>query len=416
MTKLIVCTSLLLATALFSSAQSHFQPGSIVTEKGDTLHGYIDDQQWRANPKKIKFRQGEEGSPVQSYGLQDITYFSIDGQDTYVRAFVKEDMNPVAQVAATELKDATLQDTVFLKALVVGNRLSLYALTDAKDHYYISDGPGHFEELIYKVKIVQLDNGGSREDADNEFRHQLFVYLPNEDSVTMAESIEGLSFSERPLMKAVKDLNGSSNTTYINQHAQANPIKAKFYLGAGVSTSSLSFTGNDEGARPISFNHPVGPVGELGVDFTTSQHWGDIALRLSVAYWTASFSGNENDGQGTDTYKLSMSTITPAVDVLYSFYKTKTMRVYIGLGVGINEASYPTNTYVSTDTSIIASDRSTTHATPAKSWMSLHYRVGTKIANHLGLEIEAIPGGSLSNHAYFIGKVANYSLKVLYYF
>ncbi len=369
------------------------------------------------NPRRIKFRQGEVGSPNQSFGIHDIKSFSIDGQDAYVRAFVKEDMNPVVTDAnATDLVDSSMQDTVFLKVLVLGKRLSLYALTDSKDHYYISDGPGHFEELIYKVHIVQLETGGTREDAENQFHHQLFVYLPDEDSVSMATRIESLPFSERPLMKAVKDLNGVSNTTFIDQHSFTNPIKIQVYLGAGISSSSLSFTGNDNGATPMSFNHSTGPVGELGLDFTSSQKWGDIGLRLSIAYWTASFSGKESDGLGADTYKLSMSTITPSLDVIYSFYKSKTMRLYAGLGLGINEASFPTNTYVSTNSSIISTDKNNIQPIPAKSWLNAHYRIGTKIANHFGAEVEAIPTGSMTNHGYFNGKVANYSLKVLYYF
>jgi hypothetical protein len=417
MRKLSVCTSLLLSIVLSTSAQSHFQPGWIVTEKGDTLHGNIDDPQWRTNPKRIKFRRSEDGSPTQTYGFQDITYFSIDGQDAYIRAFVKEDMSPVDPgTNPVDIRDTVIQDTVFLKVLVTGKRLSLYALTDSKDHYYISDGSGHFDELIYKVRTVQLDNGGTREDVVNEFRHQLFVFLPDQDSVSMAERIESLPFSERPLMRAVKDLNGSSNTTFVNQGAESSFITTQFYLGAGVSTSSLSFAGNDQGAKPMSFNHSAGPVGEFGVDFTSNQKWGDIALRLSVTYWSASFSGTESDGQGTDTYKLSMSTITPSVDVIYSFYKTKAMKLFVGLGVGLNVASYPTSTYVQNDPNIIAQDRYDLHPSPAKSWLNAHYRVGARIKRHFGVEIEAIPTGSLTNSVNFKGKVADYSLKALYYF
>jgi hypothetical protein len=416
MRKLTVCTLLLLTTVLSTSAQSHFQPGSIVTDIGDTLHGYIDYQQWRKNPKRIKFRQGNEGSPSQSYGLRDITYFSIDKQDAYVRAYVKEDMNSVDPGANDEVNDSFIQDTVFLKVLVIGKRVSLYTLTDSKDHYYVSDGPGHFNELIYKIHIVQLESGGTREDAVNEFRHQLLAFLPNEDSVSMAERIESLPFSQRPLMRAVKDLNGSSNTTFVNQSAQANPIRIQFYLGAGVSTASLRFNGNDNGASPMSFNHSAGPLGEIGVDFTINQKWGDIGLRVSVAYWTASFSGHENDNQGTDTYKLDMNVIMPSVDVLYSFYKSKNLRLYAGLGVGINEASYPTNSYVTHKPGIIAQDTANMRLTPANSWLNVHYRVGGRIANHFGVEVEAIPTGILTNNVDFKGSVANYSLKVLYYF
>jgi hypothetical protein len=415
MRKSIIITSAFLLITFVVTAQSHYMPGKIVTQNGDTLRGYIDNEQWRSNPQKIKFRKGEEGTPTQTYGISDIRYFSVDGQDAYIRAYVKEDMNPIeTEYITAGSKDTTLSDTVFLKVLVLGSRLSLFALTDAKDHYYISSEPDQYDELVYRFYLNQNEQGDTKIDEVDGFRNQLSVYVQGKDSLAMISHLEKLTYAEMPLTKMVVALNGQGQAKVVNNATIKKGIGVYGYGSVGASISSLSFSGMNVGTVGMPFNHPLTPVIEAGVDFQSRQNWGDLGLRLSLAYWSAAFKGQVVHGGETDAYQLTMHVWSPSADVIYAFYRTKHLRLYAGVGISLNECSYPTHNYSVNASYTQYSD--TQLIDPEKSWISLHYMVGAKIARHLGVEVEATPTAAITSYTEFSASVSNYAAKVLYYF
>jgi hypothetical protein len=92
--KLLPVTVALLLFLGTVRAQSHFQPGKILPDKGDTLSGWIDYQEWRVNPRQITFRPTPQGAPV-VYRVTDLRYVEVTGFDTYVKAIVTKDMRGV---------------------------------------------------------------------------------------------------------------------------------------------------------------------------------------------------------------------------------------------------------------------------------------------------------------------------------
>jgi len=58
----------------FLFAQSNFKKAFIVTSAGDTLKGFIDQQEWIRNPEVISFKPGlEEGK--QEFTPENARYF-----------------------------------------------------------------------------------------------------------------------------------------------------------------------------------------------------------------------------------------------------------------------------------------------------------------------------------------------------
>lgn len=297
MRKLLVLTITLCLSVPSLFAQSHYQPGNIVTNNGDTLHGYIDNQQWRSNPQKIKFRKTAEGPATQIFGLQDLRYFSVDGEDAYLRAVVKEDMNPIeTDYLNPTTKDSTLTDTVFLKILVVGKRVSLFGLTDSKNHFYISTMPDQYDELVYRIYLTQTEEGTNRLEEVAGFRNQLSMYVEGKDSLSMMTHLEKLTYAESPLTKMVVALNGQDASRVVNANTTKRGIGVYGYGSLGASISSLNFSGQQVLTVGMPFNHPLSLVLEAGIDFQSRQNWGDLALRLSIAYWSANFKGSVTNG------------------------------------------------------------------------------------------------------------------------
>lgn len=76
----------------------------------------------------------------------------IIGNIVYLGRIVTKDMLPVEKRhAANEGAVIVVKDTVFLKLLVSGPRVSLLHFKDEKDHFYITSADKQLTELHYRV-------------------------------------------------------------------------------------------------------------------------------------------------------------------------------------------------------------------------------------------------------------------------
>lgn len=207
---LFTCASLVLV------AQKNYLPGFVVHKNGDTVHGMIDYRNWERNPRKITFKTDAEVS----YTVNELRYFSIPGNDSYVRAVVQKDMLPVhLSLLENEGYAHTIKDTVFLRILVDGSKLSLYELLDQKYHYYIKRPAGGYEELIYK--ILRRDDAAQEYTVYNTFRDQLQFGVTDE---TIRKRIAKASYKEEDLKKIGAALNEDSTGIASKSKTKARTI------------------------------------------------------------------------------------------------------------------------------------------------------------------------------------------------
>jgi hypothetical protein len=68
---------LLLAPA-YCLAQSNFNPGYVITLKGDTLRGLIDYREWDNNPADIRFKANASGK-TETFSVNNASEFEISG-------------------------------------------------------------------------------------------------------------------------------------------------------------------------------------------------------------------------------------------------------------------------------------------------------------------------------------------------
>src|SRR5471030_3192533 len=139
---------------LFSLAQSNYRAGYVVTTSGDTVRGFIDFRNWGANPDEISFKRSIADGTKKTYGLNDITFFSIDGFTAYKKYTCKismdiTDINHIIDGRDTSFKMAT----VFLKVLQGGKYLALYSYADdLKNRFFIGEAPDYTPtELTYRL-------------------------------------------------------------------------------------------------------------------------------------------------------------------------------------------------------------------------------------------------------------------------
>lgn len=126
-----------------SFAQSNYKPGYVINLKGDTLKGFINYQEWGANPDAIGFKSSLSDRDSKTLTPSDISYFNITGLDTYQRYSGPISMDATDKDHIGSFRDTTSKvAAVFLRAIQKGNNVALYAYTDGlKSRFFIGEAP-----------------------------------------------------------------------------------------------------------------------------------------------------------------------------------------------------------------------------------------------------------------------------------
>jgi hypothetical protein len=152
----------------------------MIKNNGDTIRGTINYKNWEKNPKTISFRTANS-AVEETFSINELKEFDITGYDHYLKAIVQKDMRPVNFDASEEdinsVALANIKDTVFLRQLVKGNKISLYELVDSKVHYYVQKGKEEVQELQYRIALRKEQSAYSQLFI---FRDQLKSMLPSE--------------------------------------------------------------------------------------------------------------------------------------------------------------------------------------------------------------------------------------------
>jgi hypothetical protein len=203
---------LLLATFLLPSvcfSQYNFKSGYVITLKGDTLKGFIDEHEWDNNPRYISFKT-KGIDKAQKLTIADIGQFTVDNAVTYKRYVCHITVGTTDENHLAD-KDTTVKiDTVFLEVLQSGTFRCF--LTQTISRYFTSeksDVTPH--ELIYMVYLranVQASNA-VRTQTDNIFIQQLGFLALKYGRLTdkLQQSLDNLEYREHSIVKVVSQIN-----------------------------------------------------------------------------------------------------------------------------------------------------------------------------------------------------------------
>jgi hypothetical protein len=201
---LFISAFLCLGSTVF--AQKNYQKAWLVLNDGDSLHGLVDYRNWERNPETISFKSSENAE-VKNYTVKDLQAFNIPGEDHYLRAIVTKDMLPV-QLNTLEFEGTQkmVADTVFLRSVIQGDKVSLYELIDEKAHYFIQQPGGPFEELIYRIYLSRSDRTLSI--TREIYKDQLKRFAI--ENTSLRNRIDRSAYDENDLASVVRKLNGST--------------------------------------------------------------------------------------------------------------------------------------------------------------------------------------------------------------
>lgn len=361
----------------FDLNAQNFLNGYVITSNGDTIRGTINYKNWEKNPKAISFRTANSAIE-ETFSINELKEFDITGYDHYLKASVQKDMRPVSFDASEDdinsVALSNIQDTVFLRRLVKGSKISLYELVDSKVHYYVQNGKEEIKELQYRITLRKEQSAYSQLFI---FRDQLKAILP-EEADAIARKIEHAQYNAKDLQKVVELLNGQnkSETTHISRKS------TRWFAGAGVSYNSIDFPAAHLGMDALKTKDHLGYHINGGIDLLSNRNLQNLFVRIGLAYSSYHY---KSSGERTEymfqqqkrySYDLTINSFTPSISVGYVLLKTEKARPYIAVGLGYNFSSYPTNVYTNENLTLSEKETIQDIFLYEKAWLDVTPRIG----------------------------------------
>jgi hypothetical protein len=325
-------------------AQKNFRPGYIVHLKGDTSSGFIDYKEWDFSPIHILFKLSNNAN-AQEYGVNDLSFFNVTGNESYRRSIVKISLHP-AKLNDLGVRDTSWKiDTVFLKVIYAGKLVSLLSYTDKiKDRFYIlEEGQQQPTELMIR-EYLREDAGSVA--SEKEYRNQLKNLLRTKgiDNDKLAGRIEESAYDEYDLKKIIALINRTVNA----EEAEEKKIRKLFWFaGLGLHRDKIEFRGDHQLARNTSDNHsPLLPVISAGFDLFSNPNVGKLFYRVEIGVLlnkSSTTSTLPNDVKAI--YSLSGFTLSLQPQLNYTIYNSAKLKIPLGIGVVYNQMNYSKNQY-----------------------------------------------------------------------
>lgn len=208
--------------------QALFEQGYLVNLSGDSIPCLIKNQDLKKNPQRFEYKLTGE-SPVQTGDPHNTRAFGIGREVKFIMQEVDVD------ASSDEIEDLDLEraprfsrEKVFLRVLLEGKG-SLYELDRRHNvRYYIMNGQGLIEPLVYKAFQVP----GKGVAYNFTYRSQLNREMACGSS---AKSIQDLKYERTSLVKYVKDYNVCAGGGFVEYEKQARPLKFSARVFTGIN-------------------------------------------------------------------------------------------------------------------------------------------------------------------------------------
>ena len=301
-----------------SFCQENYLPGYIIPLNGDTLHGFIDYQNWGSNPDKIYFKD-KISDTIVSYTPFNIIQFGVL-DEIYVSAKVQTEVSTDNTIYIDYDKDLKFKiKTVFLQTIIKGPKSLYYYVSNIKKkNLYIKQDTGY--ELLIHKKYLKDQEGKTVITENKRYLGQLSLYL--QDCKTIQSKLEDMDYNTESLEKLFQFYYNCTQSG-IKFQKKTEKVSTEVGVLAGLSLTSLKISGSNE------FVYLVNTHFHQSVNFSTGLFLNIILPRnhekLSI-YNELSFSAyNVTSHSSTDQ---DNSNITRTSTFAYSYLKVINMLRY----------------------------------------------------------------------------------------
>jgi hypothetical protein len=312
-------TLILLSVSGFS--QSNFRSGYIVTNKQDTLRGFVDYRERSQNPVSVFFRP-ELGAPTQTLTVDDCAGYSIDGIESFQRFQVTISLGQEALERLSKGVDIRQKrDKVFLKVLQRGDLVSLFYYNDEiKERYYILKKGD--QEPVELIRYVFLSERGSERTVTKRYINQLQLLIRElgEKHAISEQTLLKLDYDEKSLVDIISKINNDQPQKSKNLYP-----RSRLFAGAGVGFNNLTF-------RDEALSAGAAPMVTIGADFFLNPAIRKLIFRAELSLQSA---GTEVNRQGSAKVTYPQWVFEAMPQFIYNVYNADDLKFFMGLGGGL---------------------------------------------------------------------------------
>ncbi|AOM78062.1 hypothetical protein [Pedobacter steynii] len=340
MKRFLAC--LFMALPMLSVAQSNFHKGYVVTNSKDTLKGYLDYKEGKNNPDFITFKR-ELNAASETYNLKNCAGFQVNEMVTYQRHLVNissgtDDLSLLSEVADTSSR----QDSVFLQVIQAGQRVTLFSYEDQiKKRYFIQDKEERVPQELIRQLYLNAENT-SIVVTNSKYARQLMLLLRKYGKSTdkIERRLANLRYLQGDLLDVVERIN--------DQQAEKSKFpKSRFFGGAGINLSSISFGGmHDLAASDAKSKLFIGPAITGGVDLFANPAIRRLLFRTELTLMTAK---NKISIPNKKEFSFEQLEAVLTPQIIYHVYNADDFKVFVGAGIGFNFSSYKNQKFIAYD-------------------------------------------------------------------
>ncbi|MBI3221207.1 MAG: hypothetical protein HYZ44_16985 [Bacteroidetes bacterium] len=269
LSRYFISTLFIIVTGITNTySQSNYITGSVITNQGDTLRGYINNRGWDVSPKSIEFKK-ERNAREQIFSVDDIVGFEINSVryvavevDIEISPYLIDKMDTIAVFSTTRAK-------VFLKQLVAGTK-SLYKYAEKNDHpfFYISNN-GQFELLKHKryfrYQLVTTHGYSAKKVIleNKAYLAQVVRYL--NDCMEVNRYLQYTRYDQKSLLQLFELYYKCHNTEKVVILNKSDNYKFEMGPVLYMARPTLSFSGaNFAGNYPVRSSFSTSPLLSIG--------------------------------------------------------------------------------------------------------------------------------------------------------
>ncbi len=394
---------------LISTAQSNFQPGFVVTLKGDTIKGFINNEKWDSNPIKISFKDSLNTNNVREFNKNNINYFCIDSLVCYKKYSSSISLNNIDIDNLGSESDTTYKvDTVFFKVLQYGKYVSLYSYTDKiKTRYYLGEYPDYSpKELIFRIYknsgIVPINRNVTQEGntyIENIYLKQLFAAAAKYNSID-GELTRLFNFGK------YKDYSLEEIVTKINKHDidKTHNSKINYFVGAGLNVSSISSNSNytNDGGQSYSSAFPYISSGiNITPDSKTQKFELRFELQLSI--------NNYDNRPSTESVNFNQLNMSFFPQIIYNLFSDPDFKIFLGIGVAVEHHNFYNSFYQD------GNNKAVNHFDGYSSEAYM-FKFGIKTGKRISFYINKFEDTSITNFGNLVLGNSNTNIGMTYFF
>jgi hypothetical protein len=312
-------------------------------------------------------------------------------------------------------------DTVFLKLISTGKKLTLFAYKDnLKTRFYISDGGAQPIELSYST-YFSTSTGTPVLQYNNRFRIELQLLAQKHNMLTsgLQRQLSTIDYRQGDITHVVQQINNNKNSA-----AAATNAGVRFFVGASAVASTFTLHGNSHFTKAPSGKNALAPQVSAGMDIFLNKVTQVVYFRLGLSFSIADYkfietSPTTNSQTVIRTSKMDVSqkniSLTPLI--VYNVYNQPDLKVFIAAGATVHYSLY--NDYEVVDTYSNFTTTSSFKREPelAKGWIPTPtVKAGVVLNKKFEIFAGYLPKTQLADNPNYDAKIVAYEGGFNYFF